>query len=211
MMIGKVLEAVTRADAKMLNLWGPLVGDIVYALDPAFDGAHGKQLPSASAANTPRASSRAPASARVWPYHGRCAWWTWRRPSHTCSASRCRPMKKSVSFTRRSKTRTDRSPNSNDVRAPRVRDVAAGNARGADCEGKSRGDVLCPVTGDRETFRDDRPPTSRSKPPIYELDAARGAAPSSTNPDTEIRGRAMPYIVWATPDIAHTTSSEELG
>lgn len=40
--------AVTRADAEMLNLWGDLVGDVVYALDPAFDGAHGKQLPSVS-------------------------------------------------------------------------------------------------------------------------------------------------------------------
>lgn len=40
--------AVTRADAEMLNLWGDLVGDVVYALHPGFDGAHGKQLPSAS-------------------------------------------------------------------------------------------------------------------------------------------------------------------
>lgn len=39
--------ALTRADAEMLNLWGELVGDVVYALDPAFDGAHGKQLPTA--------------------------------------------------------------------------------------------------------------------------------------------------------------------
>ena len=40
--------ALTRADAEMLNLWGELVGDVVYALHPGFDGAHGKQLPSAS-------------------------------------------------------------------------------------------------------------------------------------------------------------------
>ena len=39
--------AVTREDAEMLNLWGDLVGDVVYALRPEFDGAHGKQLPSA--------------------------------------------------------------------------------------------------------------------------------------------------------------------
>jgi predicted AlkP superfamily phosphohydrolase/phosphomutase len=40
--------ALTRADAEMLNLWGELVGDVVYALKPGFDGAHGKQLPSTS-------------------------------------------------------------------------------------------------------------------------------------------------------------------
>ena len=40
--------AVTNADAEMLNLHGELVGDIVYALRPEFDGAHGKQLPSVS-------------------------------------------------------------------------------------------------------------------------------------------------------------------
>jgi len=40
--------AVTRADAEMLNLHGELVGDVVYALLPEFDGAHGKQLPSVS-------------------------------------------------------------------------------------------------------------------------------------------------------------------
>ena len=39
--------AVTREDAELLNLWGELVGDVVYALRPEFDGAHGKQLPSA--------------------------------------------------------------------------------------------------------------------------------------------------------------------
>jgi hypothetical protein len=39
--------AVTRADAEMLNLWGELVGDVVYALRAEYDGAHGKQLPSA--------------------------------------------------------------------------------------------------------------------------------------------------------------------
>ncbi|HEV8636258.1 MAG TPA: alkaline phosphatase family protein, partial [Chloroflexota bacterium] len=40
--------ALTRADAEMLNLWGDLVGDVVYALKPEYDGAHGKQLPSAT-------------------------------------------------------------------------------------------------------------------------------------------------------------------
>ena len=40
--------ALTRADAEMVNLVGDLVGDVVYALRPEFDGAHGKQLPSAS-------------------------------------------------------------------------------------------------------------------------------------------------------------------
>lgn len=39
--------ALTREDAEMVNLWGDLVGDVVYALRPEFDGAHGKQLPSA--------------------------------------------------------------------------------------------------------------------------------------------------------------------
>ena len=39
--------ALTRADAEMVNLWGELVGDVVYALRPEFDGAHGRQLPSA--------------------------------------------------------------------------------------------------------------------------------------------------------------------
>jgi predicted AlkP superfamily phosphohydrolase/phosphomutase len=39
--------ALTRADAEMVNLWGDLVGDVVYALKPEYDGAHGKQLPSA--------------------------------------------------------------------------------------------------------------------------------------------------------------------
>ena len=39
--------AVTREDAEMFNLWSELVGDVVYALRPEFDGAHGKQLPSA--------------------------------------------------------------------------------------------------------------------------------------------------------------------
>lgn len=38
--------ALTRADAEMVNLWGNLVGDVVYALRPEFDGAHGKHLPS---------------------------------------------------------------------------------------------------------------------------------------------------------------------
>ena len=39
--------ALTRQDAEMVNLWGDLVGDVVYALRPEFDGAHGKQLPTA--------------------------------------------------------------------------------------------------------------------------------------------------------------------
>jgi arylsulfatase A-like enzyme len=40
--------ALTHADAEMLNLTGELVGDVVYALKPEYDGAHGKQLPSVS-------------------------------------------------------------------------------------------------------------------------------------------------------------------
>ena len=40
--------ALTKADAEMVNLSGDLVGDVVYALRPEFDGAHGKQLPSVS-------------------------------------------------------------------------------------------------------------------------------------------------------------------
>lgn len=40
--------ALTHDDAEMLNLHGDLVGDVVYALRPEFDGAHGKQLPSVS-------------------------------------------------------------------------------------------------------------------------------------------------------------------
>ncbi len=40
--------ALTRADAEMLNLMGELTGDVIYALKPGFDGAHGKQLPSTS-------------------------------------------------------------------------------------------------------------------------------------------------------------------
>ncbi len=39
--------ALTRADAEMVNLWSELVGDVVYALRPEYDGAHGKQLPTA--------------------------------------------------------------------------------------------------------------------------------------------------------------------
>lgn len=39
--------ALSRADAEALNLWGERVGDVVYALKPEYDGAHGKQLPSA--------------------------------------------------------------------------------------------------------------------------------------------------------------------
>jgi len=38
--------ALTHEDAEMVNLWSELVGDVVYALRPEFDGAHGKQLPS---------------------------------------------------------------------------------------------------------------------------------------------------------------------
>ena len=37
--------AVTREDAETLNLWSDLVGDIVYAVRPEFDGAHGRHLP----------------------------------------------------------------------------------------------------------------------------------------------------------------------
>ena len=40
--------ALSRENAEMVNLWSDLVGDVVYALHPEFDGAHGKQLPSAS-------------------------------------------------------------------------------------------------------------------------------------------------------------------
>jgi hypothetical protein len=40
--------ALTHADAEVLNLSGELVGDVVYALKPGYDGAHGKQLPSVS-------------------------------------------------------------------------------------------------------------------------------------------------------------------
>ena len=37
--------ALTRSNAEILNLWGDLVGDVVFAIDPSFDGAHGNQLP----------------------------------------------------------------------------------------------------------------------------------------------------------------------
>lgn len=37
--------ALTRQDAEMLNAWGELEGDVVYALRPEFDGAHGFHLP----------------------------------------------------------------------------------------------------------------------------------------------------------------------
>jgi predicted AlkP superfamily phosphohydrolase/phosphomutase len=40
--------ALTREDVEMLNLKGGLVGDVVYALKPEFDGAHGRQLPTAT-------------------------------------------------------------------------------------------------------------------------------------------------------------------
>lgn len=39
--------AVTRRDAEMLDKWGELTGDVVYALRPEFDGAHGYHLPTA--------------------------------------------------------------------------------------------------------------------------------------------------------------------
>ncbi len=39
--------ALTKDDAEMVNLWGDRIGDVIYALRPEFDGAHGKQLPSA--------------------------------------------------------------------------------------------------------------------------------------------------------------------
>ena len=38
---------LTRDDAEMVNCWGNLVGDVVYALRPEFDAAHGRHLPSA--------------------------------------------------------------------------------------------------------------------------------------------------------------------
>jgi predicted AlkP superfamily phosphohydrolase/phosphomutase len=37
--------ALTRQDAEVLNSWSELVGDVVYALRPEFDGAHGYHLP----------------------------------------------------------------------------------------------------------------------------------------------------------------------
>jgi predicted AlkP superfamily phosphohydrolase/phosphomutase len=39
--------ALRREDAEVANMWGDLVGDVVYATLPEFDGAHGQQLPSA--------------------------------------------------------------------------------------------------------------------------------------------------------------------
>jgi predicted AlkP superfamily phosphohydrolase/phosphomutase len=38
--------ALTREDAEMVNCWSELVGDVVYAVRPEFDGAHGRHLPS---------------------------------------------------------------------------------------------------------------------------------------------------------------------
>jgi len=38
--------ALSRNDSEMVNCWGELVGDVVYALRPEFDGAHGRHLPS---------------------------------------------------------------------------------------------------------------------------------------------------------------------
>jgi predicted AlkP superfamily phosphohydrolase/phosphomutase len=40
--------ALRREDAEMLNAWSDLVGDVIYALRPEYDGAHGRQLPTAS-------------------------------------------------------------------------------------------------------------------------------------------------------------------
>jgi predicted AlkP superfamily phosphohydrolase/phosphomutase len=37
--------AVSRENAEILNLWGDLVGDVVFAVHPSFDAAHGQQLP----------------------------------------------------------------------------------------------------------------------------------------------------------------------
>jgi predicted AlkP superfamily phosphohydrolase/phosphomutase len=37
--------ALSRENAEIINLWGDLVGDVVFAVHPAFDGAHGRQLP----------------------------------------------------------------------------------------------------------------------------------------------------------------------
>jgi predicted AlkP superfamily phosphohydrolase/phosphomutase len=37
--------ALARRDAEMLNCWGESAGDVVYALHPEFDGAHGFHLP----------------------------------------------------------------------------------------------------------------------------------------------------------------------
>ena len=39
--------ALTRDDAEMVNLWGELVGDVIFALRPEYDAAHGQQMPSA--------------------------------------------------------------------------------------------------------------------------------------------------------------------
>jgi len=39
--------ALTRDDAEMVNLWGDRVGDVVFALRPEYDAAHGQQMPSA--------------------------------------------------------------------------------------------------------------------------------------------------------------------
>jgi hypothetical protein len=39
--------ALRRQDAEAVNMWGELVGDLVYATLPEFDGAHDHQLPSA--------------------------------------------------------------------------------------------------------------------------------------------------------------------
>lgn len=40
--------AVTRENAEMFNLWGDLVGDVVWAVHPEFDACHGRHLPAVS-------------------------------------------------------------------------------------------------------------------------------------------------------------------
>lgn len=40
--------AVTRENAEMLNLWGDLVGDVVWAVHPEYDACHGRHLPAVS-------------------------------------------------------------------------------------------------------------------------------------------------------------------
>jgi len=37
--------ALRRENAEMINLWGPLVGDVVFAIDPSSDAVHGRHLP----------------------------------------------------------------------------------------------------------------------------------------------------------------------
>ena len=65
-------------------MWGELVGDVVYATLPEFDGAHGHQLPSArwgwGSQHTLFVLSGAGREARASTSSARCARWTWRRP-----------------------------------------------------------------------------------------------------------------------------------